>query len=82
MKGMLISLDLVWISWECVVVEITADTPAPIEGTVDSELPRYDVPSASHVFEIGAGEASASGVQVGDEVRFMGLAGEAEGLCE
>jgi len=82
MKGMLISLDLVWISEECVVMEITADAPAPTEGVADSELPRYDVPSASHVFEIGGGVALASGVQVGDEVQFVGLGGEAEGLCE
>lgn len=82
MKGVLMSLDLVWISEECVVVKITADAPAPTEGMADSELPRYDVPSAAHVFEIGGGVALESGVGVGDEVRFMGLGGEAEGLCE
>ena len=79
---MLISLDLVWISEACVIVEITADAPAPIDGTADSELPRYDAPSASHVFEIGGGVASESGVEVGDKVRFVGLGGEAKGLCE
>ena len=82
MNGMLISLDLVWISEECMVVDVTADAPAPTKGTADSELPRYDVPSASHVFEIGGGVASESGVQVGDKVRLVGLGGEAEGLCE
>ena len=82
MKGMLFALDLVWISEECLVVEITTDAPAPTEGTPDSELPRYDVPSAAHVFEIGGGEASESGVEVGDDVRFVRLGGEAEGLCE
>ena len=82
MKGMLFSLDLVWISEGCVVVEVTADAPVPTEGMADSELPRYSAPSAAYVFEIGGGEASESGVEVGDEVRFVGLGGEAEGLCE
>lgn len=82
MKGMLFSLDLVWISEECVVVEVTAGAAAPTEGTADSELPRYNAPSAAHIFEISGGVASESGVEVGDEVRFVGLSGEAEGLCE
>ncbi len=79
---MLFPLDLVWISEECVVVEITADAPAPTEGMADSDLPRYDVPSAAHIFEIGGGEALEIGGVVGDEGGFGGLGGEAEGLCD
>jgi len=82
MKGMLFSLDLVWISDGCVVVEVTADAAVPTEGMADSELPRYNAPSAAHIFEIGGGVALESGVGVGDEVRFVGLGGEVEGLCE
>ena len=79
---MLFALDLVWISEGCTVVEVTAGAPAPTEGMADSELPRYNAPAAAHIFEIGGGVALESGVEVGDEVRFVGLGGEAAGLCE
>ena len=83
MKGMRISLDLVWISQDCVVAQIHADVPAPAADTPDAELPRYTTDSqVAYVLEINAGEAAANGLAVGDPVRFLGMAAETNAVCE
>ena len=73
MKDMLFPLDLIWISAECGVVEVTANAPPPEPGQSTNDLPRYtpSVP-ARHVLEINAGEAAAADIDPGDPVEFAG----------
>ncbi len=73
MKDMRFPLDLIWISAECVVVEVVADAPPPEPGQSTIDLPRY-TPSdpARHVLEINAGEADRAGIGPGDSVEFAG----------
>jgi uncharacterized membrane protein (UPF0127 family) len=83
MKGMRFSLDLVWISQDCVVAQIDADVPPPPTDIADSELPRYHTDSpAAHVLEINAGEAAAYGLAEGDRVQFLGMALETGAVCQ
>ncbi len=83
MKGMRFSLDLVWISQDCVVAQIDADVPAPPKDIADSELPRYSTDSpAAHVLEINAGEAAEYGLAEGDRVQFQGMALETGAVCQ
>jgi uncharacterized membrane protein (UPF0127 family) len=77
MKDMRFPLDLVWISAECAVVDITEDAPPPAPGQTTADLPTYR-PSepAQYVLEINAGEAESAGIRPGDPVEFAGsLAG-------
>ena len=77
MRGMRFALDFVWISSACEVVRLTVDVPPPASNTGDSDLPTYRSPApAAYVFEINAGEAAAYGIEVGDPVRFSGIAVE------
>lgn len=83
MRKMLFSLDFVWISEDCHVVDITANVPFPKLGTATSDLPSYR-PSApaAYNFEINGGEASEFGIRVGDAVRFTGIPDHIGDTCE
>ena len=83
MRKMRFSLDFVWISEDCRVVDITPDVPFPKPGTETSELPSYSsaVPAAYNL-EINAGEANLFGISVGDTVRFTGIPDHAGDTCE
>ena len=60
-------LDLVWISAQCTVIEITSNVPPPAPGQTSAELPRY-VPETpvQYVLEVNAGDMESAGIQVGD----------------
>ena len=77
MRGMEISLDMVWISSDCRVVDVSEDVPFPDPDTPLDELPRYFPESpAQYVLEINGGEAAELGLRIGDTVEFLGgLAG-------
>ena len=66
-------LDLVWISAQCTVIEITSNVPPPAPGQTSAELPRY-VPETpvQYVLEVNAGDMESAGIQVGDPVAFTG----------
>lgn len=78
MREMEISLDIVWISSGCTVVDVSADVPFPDPETPLNDLPRYSPEAtARYVLEINGGEALALGLGVGDSVKFLGgLEGE------
>jgi uncharacterized membrane protein (UPF0127 family) len=73
MREMEFSLDIVWISSGCKVVDISVDVPFPDPDTALNDLPRYSPEAlARYVLEINSGEALALGVGVGDPVEFTG----------
>ncbi len=74
MRGMLISLDFVWIGSDCRVADLTQDVPPPDDPEQTTNLPIYS-PSVPvrYIFEINAGEVAAFGIEIGDEVRFSNL---------
>jgi len=72
MREMEISLDIVWISAGCRVVDVSENVPFPHPGTPLNDLPRYSPESpAKYVLEINGGEAAALGVGIGDTVEFL-----------
>jgi uncharacterized membrane protein (UPF0127 family) len=77
MKDMRFPLDLVWISAECAVVDITEDAPPPAPGQAVADLLTYRPKEpAQYVLEINAGEAESAGIGIGDQAEFGGdLAG-------
>jgi uncharacterized membrane protein (UPF0127 family) len=77
MKDMRFPLDLVWLSADCVVVDITKGAPPPEPGQGLADLPTYrPAEPAQYVLEINAGEAESAGIRIGDPVEFgEGLAG-------
>ncbi len=83
MRKMRFSLDFVWISEDCRVVDITSEVPFPEAGTETSSLPSYRsaVPAAYNL-EINAGEADLFGISVGDTVRFTGIPDHVGDTCE
>ena len=83
MRKMRFSLDFVWISEDCRVVDITSDVPFPKPGTETSELPSYSsaVPAAYNL-EVNAGEVNLFGISVGDTVRFTGIPDHVGDTCE
>lgn len=83
MKEMQFSLDFVWVSKDCVVVDITRDVPNPEPSTSTSVLPTYSSGvQAAYNFEINGGEAVELGIEVGDAVRFTGIPDEVGETCE
>ena len=73
MKEMQFSLDIVWISSGCTVVDVSVDVPFPDPSTPSNDLPRYSPEgTAKYVLEINGGEAAALGVGAGDPVKFLG----------
>lgn len=83
MRKMRFSLDFVWISEDCRVVDITKDVPFPKPGTETSSLPSYSsaVPAAYNL-EINAGEANKFGIGIGDAVRFIGIPDHVGDTCK
>lgn len=81
MRNMLFSLDFVWISEDCRVVDITPNVPFPKPET--SSLPSYR-PSAPAAYnlEINGGEADKFGISIGDAVRFTGIPDHIGDTCE
>ncbi len=69
MKGMLISLDFIWISSDLRVADLTEHVPPPVSATADADLPRYqpDQP-VRYVLEVNAGVVQEAGIQIGDTV--------------
>ncbi len=74
MKDMLIPIDIIWISTDCLVVDINTSIQPPEKGTPDFSLPRYQstIP-ARYVLELNAGEVGAHKIKPGDKVHFIGL---------
>ena len=77
MRGMEISLDMVWINSECQVVDVSENVPPPKRDMPFNDLPRYSPESpAKYVLEINGGESADRGLLIGDHVEFVGeLAG-------
>jgi uncharacterized protein len=74
MKDMRFPLDIVWISAEYVVVDITEDVSPPDPGQTTSDLPIYrPAEPAQYVLEINAGEAESADIRIGDLVEFGGF---------
>ena len=74
MKDMRFPLDMVWISAEYAVVDITEDVPPPAPGQTTSDLPTYKPAElAQYVLEINAGEAESADIHIGDMVEFGGF---------
>lgn len=75
MKGMRFPLDFIWITKDCVVLEVTKDVPQSNESVPDGTLP---VISSSkpilYVLEINAGSVEQRGIVSGDPVVFQGNA--------
>ena len=65
-----IPLDILWLNANHQIVEISADTP-PCPGESRDDCPSFggNVPS-QFVLEIGAGQAAAHGLKVGDRLNF------------
>ncbi len=77
MNGMRFPLDFVWIGDDCAVVDIHADVPAPPPGAEGSALHVYSSERAARYnLEVNAGAAAALGIEIGDEVKFIGFSGE------
>ena len=67
-------IDIVWISANCAVVDITVEAPAPDPDTPTADLPTYSSSSdAGYVLEINAGKAAEQGIEIGDAVRFANV---------
>jgi uncharacterized membrane protein (UPF0127 family) len=74
MKDMRFPLDMVWISAEYAVVDITEDVPPPDPGQTTSDLPTYmPAEPVQYVLEINAGEAESADIRIGDMVEFGGF---------
>ncbi|MCH2320333.1 MAG: DUF192 domain-containing protein [SAR202 cluster bacterium] len=74
MFNMRFPLDFVWISAQCVVVDITHSVPSPSADipVKDLELyaPQYP---AAYNFEINSGEAKQFDLKLGEKVTFSGI---------
>ena len=82
MKGMRFPLDFIWIGQDCSVVDVLRDVPAPPPDTPDSEIARVRTDAeAVYIVVVNAGQLQEHGIEVGDAVRFSGLALEAAGAC-
>lgn len=82
MYNMRFPLDMVWISHDCSVVDITPNVPAPAPGTPASELPYYSSSSsAGYTLEINAGHAERNGIEIGASVKFANVTTSAGLAC-
>ena len=74
MRNMQFPLDMIWIDAQCRLVDISRDVPVPPTDTDDSDLLRYRPKNAAQfVLEITAGETAEAGINVDDDVEFLGL---------
>ncbi len=70
MKGMFISIDMIWLDNRSVVY-IEHEVPPPKPGTDDWALPTYRPPEPGNfVLEIAAGRAREISLKVGDRVAY------------
>ena len=67
MRGMKFSLDIVWISADKKVVDISRNTLVSVLGNDTRYTPEKP---AKYALEINAGEAQKRGIKVGDEVEI------------
>ena len=71
MKGMLFSLDFIWIDRDCRVVDLATYVDVPRPSTPDDDIPRYrSYPRAAYTLEVNAGEVDRFRIRVGDSVKF------------
>ena len=83
MKDMRFPLDLIWISEECAVADISHDVAAPTAGTPDSQLRSYSSSEpAVYTLEVNAREAERLGIAIGAPVRFTGVPGDRASACQ
>jgi uncharacterized membrane protein (UPF0127 family) len=69
MRGMVMAIDIIWMSSDGRVVDIQTAQPEP--GVADADLKRYNPRGpASYVLEVRAGLAAEKGVSVGDEAEI------------
>ena len=74
MKGMLFPLDIIWISIDCRVADVTTYVNLPEPGTPDDEIRRYrSYPAAAYTLEVNSGEADRFRIRVGDKVKFENI---------
>ena len=79
MKGMLISLDFVWVGEGCRVVTILQNARSLPEGTPDWQLDLFTSAKPSiYVLELNGGDVAALGIGVGD---LMVVRGADESRC-
>ena len=65
-----IPLDFVWLDHDLRVVEVVGNVP-PCKSASAKECPTYGGVSRNrYMLELGAGEAAANGLKVGDVIRF------------
>lgn len=68
MRGMLFSLDIIWIDGDR-IVDIKENLPAPSRDIPDDQLPIFKPQAAADkVLEVNAGWAKAKGLTIGDRV--------------
>lgn len=74
MLRMRFPIDMVWISENCAVADVTAEVPAPDPDTTTANLPTYSSSSpAGYVLEINAGKAAEYSIEAGVPVRFANV---------
>ena len=69
MRGMVMSLDMVWIDADGVVAEVSANLPPAPEGTVPEIY--FSPRPILYVLEINAGLAQKVGIRAGSQARFL-----------
>jgi uncharacterized membrane protein (UPF0127 family) len=73
MKGMLIPLDIIWIS-DDTVVDLHKNVEAPEAAIPYSNLLKYSPKEpVNYVLEVNAGFSDENGIQVGDKVEFSNI---------
>jgi uncharacterized membrane protein (UPF0127 family) len=73
MKGMLIPLDIIWIS-DDKVVDLHKNIKASEPGTPESNLPKYSPKkSVDYVLEVNAGFSDKNDIQIGDSVKLLNI---------
>ena len=73
MKGMLIPLDMIWIS-QGKIVHIDKSIPIPAPGTPDNQLKTYSTGKPiDYVLEMNGGFSDKNKIKVGDSVDLSGI---------
>lgn len=73
MKGMLISLDIIWIN-DGKIVAIDKNVPPPQEGTPDSKLVVYNAGKpVDYVLEVAGGFSDKNNIKTGDSVDLSNI---------
>ncbi len=80
MLGMNFPLDFVWISKQCLVVDITHQVSIPEPRNISPPIHTSRLPAAYN-FEINSGEATQLGLMIGDSVKFSGMPDQINKLC-